>query len=306
MALTNYPNGITSFGIPVLGGGPNIPVTTGKYFFVHHDGAAGNSGETPDDAISTIDAAIGLCVADRGDVIIVMPGHAETIASATSLVVDVAGITIIGLGHGRNRPVLSFSATASRIPVSADDVIIDNLVFLGAVADIVSGITITADYVTLRNCEIASGSATLEFLQFIDIDAAVGVTLEGVRLLASATAGSAAGIRVDAAVGLTIRNCEIRGDFTTTAAIDGNVGTGAASQNIALVDNLIENIDATAGMLIDMHDDTTGIIMGNRGFTGFTTNITGPFDTGACRCVDNLVNNLVDETGGPSPATASA
>jgi hypothetical protein len=305
MGMTRNPHGLSSFGIPVLGGGPQIPVSTGNYFFVHSDGAAGNSGETPDDPISTIDAAIAHCVADRGDVIVVMPGHAEAIASATSLVVDVAGITIVGLGQGRNRPVLSFTATASRIPVSADNVVIDNLVFLGAVADIVSGMTITGDDVTVKNCEFASGTAILEFLQFIDVDGAARARIENCRILASATAGSAVGIRVDATDDLTIIGCEIRGDFTTTAAIDGNVGTGAASTNIKIIGNVIENLDATAGLLIDMHDDSTGIIAYNSGYTLFTTAPETAFDPGDALCVENYVVNDEDETGTVVPVTAS-
>ena len=118
--LTNFPNGVSSFGMPVLGMGGGIPPTTGDVYFVHSStGNANNTGLTPSDALATIDGAINKCTASQGDIIIVMPGHAENIAAATSLVVDVAGISIIGLGRGRNRPVLSFTNTAGRIPVSA-------------------------------------------------------------------------------------------------------------------------------------------------------------------------------------------
>jgi hypothetical protein len=306
MSLTNFPNGISSFGVPVLGGG-SIPATTGNTYFVSSGaGSSGAVGTSPSNPLATIDQAINKCTADKGDQIIVMPGHAETIASATSLVVDVAGISIIGLGNGRNRPVLSFSATASRIPVSANDVLIEGLVFLGAVADIVSGVTVTGDDVTIRDCEWASGSAILEFLQCLDIDASERTRIENCRFYLSATAGSAAAIRVDATELCTIIGCEIRGDFTTTAAIDGNVGSGAASTNIRISHNVIENLDTTAGLLVDMHDNTTGIIELNRGYTAYTTNITAPFDTGATRAAENYVSNLVDETAGISPATPSA
>lgn len=306
MPPTRFPHGLSSMGVPLIGSGASIPATTGTYFFVDSGtGASGNAGTDSTAPLATIDQAIGKATASAGDVIVVFPGHAETIASATSLVCDVAGLQIIGLGHGRNRPVLSFSATASRIPITADNVVIENLVFLGAVADIVSGITITGDYVTLRNCEVASGGAALEFLQFIDIDASTGSTLEGCRIIASATAGSAAGIRVDATVDCTIRNCEIRGDFTTTAAIDGNVGTGAASTNIAVIGNLIENLDATAGLLIDMHDDSTGIIAYNSMFTLFTTAPETAFDPGDCLCTENYVVNDENESGTIVPVTLS-
>ena len=45
-----------------------------------------------------------------GDTIIVMPGHVETIATAGALALDVAGISIVGLGNKRNRPIIDFTA----------------------------------------------------------------------------------------------------------------------------------------------------------------------------------------------------
>ena len=42
MGFTNYPNGITSFGIPVVGGA-EMPLT-GKHFFI--DPVNGNDGNT--------------------------------------------------------------------------------------------------------------------------------------------------------------------------------------------------------------------------------------------------------------------
>jgi hypothetical protein len=59
MPYTNFPKGITSFGVPVIGSG-QIPTTTGSYFFVDSNtGASGNDGSSPQNAISTIDAAVG-------------------------------------------------------------------------------------------------------------------------------------------------------------------------------------------------------------------------------------------------------
>jgi hypothetical protein len=47
MALTNYSNGLSSFGIPVIGGG--IPAQTGRYIFVDAvTGVDGNDGNSPE------------------------------------------------------------------------------------------------------------------------------------------------------------------------------------------------------------------------------------------------------------------
>lgn len=290
-------------GVPTVGGA-QIPLTTGSYFWVDSGTGSDSNEGTLAAPLATIDAAIGKCTADAGDVIIAFPGHAETIAAATTLVADVAGISIIGLGNGRLRPTLSFSATASRIPISADDVLIDNFVLVGAVADIVSGVTVTGDDVTLRNIEMVSGSAVLEFLQFLDIDACSRAVVENCKLLASTTAGSNTGIRLDTATGATIRGCEFRGDWTT-AAISGTAGSAAASVDILIQGNVIENRDTTAGTLIDAHDSGTGLITDNRCFTLFATAPETALDPGNCLCCENYVVNAVDESGTIVPVTLS-
>ena len=104
MGITRFPHGISSFGIPVLGGGDLT--TTGNVFFVHNStGSDSNDGIGPGSALKTLDYAIGKCTADQGDTIIIMPGSDETVA--TTVEVDVAGINIIGLGHGQSTAMLT-------------------------------------------------------------------------------------------------------------------------------------------------------------------------------------------------------
>src|ERR1700752_1159278 len=70
--------------------------TTGNIFFVSSAAGSGGTGLSPESAVTTIDAAINLCTASNGDIIFVMPGHAESLAAATSINADVVGITIWG------------------------------------------------------------------------------------------------------------------------------------------------------------------------------------------------------------------
>jgi hypothetical protein len=82
----------------------NQAVTTGNIFFVDSGSATGansvGAGQNPDAPFLTIDYAVGQCTANNGDIIYVMPGHAEVVAAAAGLDLDVAGITIVGLGSG--------------------------------------------------------------------------------------------------------------------------------------------------------------------------------------------------------------
>lgn len=278
---------------------------TGNVYYVHSGvGSDGNYGTSPAFPFATIDHAVGQCTASQGDTIFVMPGHAENISAATSLVVDVAGVSIIGLGNGGNRPTLSFTATAGRIPVSADNVLIENLLCVGAIADIVSGITVTGDDVTLRGVEMRSGSATLEFLQFMDIDAAARVKLIDVGIFASTTAGTNTGIRIDATANCVLERVELRGDFTT-AAISGNAGSAAASTDLRISRSTVENVDTTAGLTIDNHDNTTGICEYNSLITLLASAPETAFDAGAAMCIENYAVNAVDESGTIVPVTLS-
>ena len=81
MALTNFPNGITSFGVPVLGNIGGIPLT-GTYFFVDPDGGSdAYDGLSPETPFQTIYAAYAAATAGNNDVIVLM-GNGSTSGTA--------------------------------------------------------------------------------------------------------------------------------------------------------------------------------------------------------------------------------
>lgn len=82
MGLTNFPNGVTSFGIPVLGGVNGIPFT-GNYWFVKPDtGLNGNTGKSPAQAVQTLARALELATANNNDVIFLI-SESNTAADTT-------------------------------------------------------------------------------------------------------------------------------------------------------------------------------------------------------------------------------
>jgi len=70
MSLTNFPNGITSFGVPVFGSGS---VFGNTYFVDKTNGSDGDTGKEPERAFKTITKAVS--VAGDNDTIIVAPGQ---------------------------------------------------------------------------------------------------------------------------------------------------------------------------------------------------------------------------------------
>ena len=140
---TNFPSGVKSRGVPVEGlGGIGSPLlTTGNVYHVDSGADAAdndNAATNPKQPAATLDGAIGKCTANNGDVILVAPGHSETISAAAAITFDVAGITVIGMGVGNSRPTITLdTATSTDIDVTAADVQIHNMIFSMNYADIV-------------------------------------------------------------------------------------------------------------------------------------------------------------------------
>jgi len=150
----------------------------GKIFYVDSTkGASNNSGTTWPTAVATLDAAVNLCTADSGDKIMVAANHAETVATASAITLDVAGVTIECLGEGENRPTFSFSATASTIVISAASVTMTNFVVKPTIDSVVSPIVVTGTDCVL-DYEHQDTSATVEAVNsLLTTDAADRLTV---------------------------------------------------------------------------------------------------------------------------------
>lgn len=157
--MSNYPGGFAA-GV-IVRGVPLIQTHPGRVFWVSNattlltgqrTGSDGNDGSF-NAPYATLDNAINQCTANRGDIIFLKPGHSETL-TATSVVPDVAGIAIIGLGQGGNRPTFNATATGSIFPISGANMLVHNLLFTGGVDAIVSMISVSAADVVLSSIEL--------------------------------------------------------------------------------------------------------------------------------------------------------
>lgn len=290
-------------GIPAIAGG-SVPFTTGSYFIVDsgHTGASTNGPGTADQPYSTIDSAIGACTASAYDVILVAPGHAETISGATTLVMDIAGVQVIGLGSGALRPTLTYSATDSIINVTAADCTLQNLLIVGNVDDIVTGIAASAaaDGLTLRNIEMRDGASDEEFLIAISIAAAcTDVTIDGFQFHGLAGGMSECILLVGAADRFKLLNSYIRCD-ASAQAVDG---AAAASVGVIVKNNLVINIDTAAGLGIAFHNSSTGFVSGNH-VANLKDTVVGLSGTGMAYC-ENYASNALGASGIILPAEDS-
>ena len=82
MSLTNFPNGVSSFGVPA-----GLPLSmgsrgVGSVFFVDPtNGNNNNSGRAPEQAFSTLNAAYNACTSNAGDTIILGANATHTLSA---------------------------------------------------------------------------------------------------------------------------------------------------------------------------------------------------------------------------------
>ena len=199
---------------------------TGQVFYVDSNVNIEGAATTIDSARDTLEEAIQLCTADRGDIIYCAQGHHEDGAASTFVDADIAGISIIGLGVGSLKPTFDFTTSSTTFSIGADNITLANLRFVPDVTGVLVGVTIEsgADYTNIINCDFgyAASSTVDEFVTSIYVGTSTGVVIDGC-FIDAAVASPTSAISFDAATGLVIKNNYIRGDYSLANLSNANV-----------------------------------------------------------------------------------
>ena len=245
-----------------------------EFFVSSVSGGSGNDGKSWQTPVATLDAAMGLCTASQGDIVYLMPGHVESSSAAATWDIDVAGVSVIGLGHGTARPRFDYDLAASSIDIGASGCILSNVQLRPSVTDVLVGIdieTLVTDTL-LSDIEILPGEAgdgTDEFA--LGIDLKVGCTRTKIvrfkeRQHASA-AGTIAGIRLTGASDdVTIVDPDIH--ITGAGVVAPINGITTLSTNVNILGGRLTT-DAEPG--IELLTGTTGIISQTEIFADLAT-----------------------------------
>jgi hypothetical protein len=300
MPLTHFPNGIASFGMPIVGIGEET-MSTGKVFFVHHSGSGRGTVEAP---FTTINDALSRCVANRGDIVFVMPGHSED--PLVSIAMDKAGVWVRGLGWGNDRPTVTFGALAACVEMSAASCRISNIIFdLGVVAATVTNcFNITAAGVIVEKNEIKP-HATSQFTNFLTATDVEDVTIRNNRFRSLETAGSTSGLVVDGCDHLQIIGNEVSGHFGEMALDNTTPASCDEILRATIVGNIFINYSSTAGdLVVELDANATGVMAYNglSGGLAFASNV----DYGNMLMIQNYLVDAVDVTAIVSPTTPAS
>ena len=280
-----------------VGGG----LGTGSIFYVDSNVATGtdSSGSSWTNAVTTLDAAVALCSDNRGDVIKLAQGHAETFIAANSADLDVIGITVIGMGTGSDRPTFTYTTgTAGEIVIAAANITINNLLFQPGIANVVHAIEVEADAdgSIIEFCEFLSGSTdAYEFVDAIQVAAAADDLIIRYNKATETTAGAVSWLDLSAGVvdNLSMYGNEIYGDYST-GAVDS---TGRIQTAGYYGFNTITNLySGNAGFYFNAA--ATGVMEFNRVFTDAEATAIDP---GSMSCFENYVATAVDVSGMITP-----
>lgn len=233
-------------------------LTTGNLFFVCSvtgTNAAGY-GSNPDAPVASIDYAVGLCTASKNDRIYAMPGHVETVTAAGGLALDVAGVEVIGLGRGSNRPKINFTtAVAASMTVTAANCKVKNVIFTGGIDALVGPINVAAADFTLEDCEWrdVTGQATDVILTTAAADR---LLVKNWRHDGDAAAGTNAGIAIVGGDGIVLDGLRMDGNFAV-GCIDIRT---TATTDLEVRNVWARNRNASCIFLVDTQTGSTGLI----------------------------------------------
>ncbi len=214
---------------------------------------------------SSVKTALANCVASRGDVILIMPNHTEDITSATDLNINVAGVRVVGLGSGNNRPTFTLkTATSAILTFSAANTSLENCIVDGTGIDaIASMFSVTAAGVSVLGNKFVTASATAQAtLGFLTTAAANDLKILDNEFYGTSDAGTTSVVRLVGGTNIHIERNSFIGGYSSGVGAIENITTDCV--NLVVKDNLINNLTALSTKAMTFTAGSTGQISGNK------------------------------------------
>jgi hypothetical protein len=278
----------------------------GNIWFVNNANPAATDstgyGRTPNAPFASINFAAnssnntGL-VPTNGDVIYVLPGHVENIGNAT-LTCNTAGVRIIGVGTGTDRPLISLNNASANIAVTAANVTFRNFQVTAAVANVAKLYNVTAAYCLLDAVDYVDTASSNPLSFVLTSSAANYVSVQNCDHYCT-TAGNAAQVWIKL-IGMTrprVRNNNINVTLNNNSAsyTVGVVTTAAADVEI-YGNDIVQKGGTSQTEVISMLANTTGSIDNNNCHAN-ASHYTGLTTAANCYCTNNYSSVTVNKSG---------
>jgi len=262
--------------------------------------STGEKGRTWDTAYTTIQLAETAAAA--GDVILVARGHNENITGAADITVDLANVSIIGMGEGNDRPLIDFDDGTAVITLDNAGIKLANLRFRPGATAVAIGVRVEDAGIgcVIENCAFVDGeaAATDEFTDAITVDTLAADLI--VRNCTYFSTGTDCGtfVNLDEA---TIANPTVEGCIVYGGFAEAPIWAAAAiPTNVNILNNIITNTTA-AQFAIEFQGAATGICAGNWMYTNAYATMLDP---GSMMCLGNMGTIAINEQAIAMPISA--
>lgn len=183
---------------------------------------------------TTLASAMTGCVANRGDVIVALPGYTETLTAVCS--VAKAGVSIVGVGQGNLRPTITVNAAVDGISLDAASTRLQGFNFAAPETDSATAmVNITAAGCAVKDIRGIGSKTSKNFIDCITVaTGADDLTIDGVQLF-NTTVPVNSFLSIEAAVArLVVKNFYAFGDCVTAGIIDAATATQILLQDVTI------------------------------------------------------------------------
>jgi hypothetical protein len=239
--------------------------TVGDIFFVNS--AHGNAtdaithGRDPEGPFATIDYAVGRATASAGDIIYVNPHHTETITTAITM--DKIGLSIIGLGRGMNRPIITPNAAIDAVTMTAAGSSLANFMFAApGVTSQTADVNVAAANCSVINTHHLTSAAAVMKIDIITLtSAADDCLIRGTRIYQGTDLESdGGGIAIEGA----LANLEVDDVYVFCTGGDGfalgALYDGATATGLYIHDSVFMN-DKADTVCVELGNNSKGVMM---------------------------------------------
>jgi hypothetical protein len=237
---------------------------------------------------ATIDGAMDLVVANRGDLVLVAPGHTETVTTAITL--DVAGVKVLGLGWGSLRPTITVNGAIDGVNINAANVWFDNFNFAAPETDEQTSV-ININGVagcTVRNIRALGSKTSKNVVDMITVVAASDdLLIENIEFYNTVVAVNSFISLEGASSRVTLRNIVCHGDVATAGLIDGALITQLFMEDVRIA------VVGSSKPAATLDSNPTGLAR-NCFFSGTSTTLATNANLGNALRVDNI--KVLEET----------
>lgn len=242
MSLTNFPNGITSFGVPVLGTIGGLPFTGNYYFVDPVNGADGNEG-TPELPLKTLYGALAKCTAGNNDVVVLM-GDGTSAGSArlsTALAQTIDSTATAGTLNWNKNATHLIGVAAPTMVAQRARIAPPTGTYTAATFNSDAFINVTASGCYFANlsvfCGFSTGSASMvAWTDSGSRNAYSNVNIFGMADAASAGGANARSLKLNGGGEHTFINCTLGGDTVARGAANATVELAGGTARNTFID----------------------------------------------------------------------